>query len=56
MSIVNTLSKEFVSKLGVDKLLDKTFKINDFASFIYHTDHKNLLQMIYVIIARLFRR
>lgn len=32
MSIVNILLKEFVSKLGVDKLLDKTFKTNDFAS------------------------
>ena len=37
------LIKEFVSKLGVDKLLDKTFKTKDSALFRYHTDQKNLL-------------
>ena len=45
------LIKEFVSKLGVDKLVGKTFKTNDPA---YHTDQKNLLQMIYMIIAGYF--
>ena len=49
------LIKEFVSKLGVDKLLGKTFKTNDSASFRYHTDQENLLQMIYMIIAGYFQ-
>lgn len=48
------LIKEFVSKLGVDKLLAKAFKTNDSALFRYHTDQKNLLQMIYMIIAGYF--
>ena len=48
------LIKEFISKLGIDKLLDKTFKTNDPALFRYHTDQKNLLQMIYMIIAGYF--
>lgn len=49
------LIKEFVSKLGIDKLLGKAFKTNDLALFRYHTDHqKNLLQMIYIIIAGYF--
>lgn len=40
------LIKEFVSKLGIDKLLSNAFKINDRAAFRYHTDQKNLRQMI----------
>ena len=48
------LIKEFVSKLGIDKLLGKAFKTNDSALFRYHTDQKNLLQMIYMIIAGYF--
>ena len=48
------LIKEFVSKLGIDNLLGKVFKTNDSALFIYHTDQKNLLQMIYMIIAGYF--
>ena len=48
------LIKEFVSKLGIDMLLNKTFKTNDSALFRYHTDQKNLLQMIYMIIAGYF--
>ena len=48
------LIKEFVSKLGVDKLVGKTFKTNDPALFRYHMDQKNLLQMIYMIIAGYF--
>ena len=62
MSIVNTLAsdagllliKEFVSKLGIDKLFVKSFKTNDSALFRYHTDQENLLQMIYMIIAGYF--
>ena len=48
------LIKEFISKLGIDKLLDTTFKTNDPALFRYHTDQENLLQMIYMIIAGYF--
>jgi len=38
-------SKEFVSKLGIDKLFRQSFKTNDSALFRYHTDKENLLQM-----------
>lgn len=48
------LNKEFINKLGIDKLLDKTFKTNNPALFRYHTNQKNLLQMIYMIIAGYF--
>ena len=48
------LIKEFVSKLGIDKLLDNVFKTNDPALFRYHSDQKNLLQMIYMLIAGYF--
>ena len=47
------LIKEFVSKLGIDKLLGKAFKTNDSALFRYHTDQENLLQMIYMIISKM---
>ena len=39
------LIKEFVNKLGIDKLFSHSFKTNDSASFRYHTDKENLLQM-----------
>ena len=48
------LIKEFISKLGIDTLLEKAFKTNDPALFRYHSDPKNLLQMIYMIIAGYF--
>ena len=48
------LIKEFVSKLGIDKLFSHSFKTNDSASFRYHTDKENLLQMIYMIIISYF--
>ena len=48
------LIKEFVSKLGIDRLLCHSFKTNDSALFRYHTDKENLLQMIYLIIAGYF--
>ena len=48
------LIKEFVSKLGIDNLLGKVFKTNDSALFRYHTDQKNLLQMIYMIMVGYF--
>ena len=46
--------KEFVSKLGIDKLFGQSFKTNDSALFHYHTNKENLLQMIYMIIAGYF--
>ena len=39
---------------GFNKLLRKTFKTNDSASFRYHTDQEKLLQIIYMIIAGYF--
>ena len=48
------LIKEFISKLGIDRLLSHSFKTNDSALFRYHTDKDNLLQMIYMIIAGYF--
>ena len=48
------LIKEFVSKLGIDKLFSQSFKNNDSALFRYHTVKENLLQMIYMIIAGYF--
>ncbi len=48
------LIKEFVSKIGIDRLFGHSFKTNDSASFRYHTDKENLLQMIYMIIAGYF--
>ena len=48
------LIKEFISKLGLDKLLGKAFKTNDSALFIYHTDQEGLLQIIYMSIAGYF--
>ena len=46
--------KEFVSKLGIDRLFSHSFKTNDSALFRYHTDKENLLQLIYMIIAGYF--
>lgn len=48
------LIKEFVSKIVIDRLFSHSFKTNDSASFRYHTDKENLLQMIYMIIAGYF--
>ena len=41
--------KEFLHALGFEKLLKDNFKTNDTAMFRFHTDDKNLLQMIYQI-------
>ena len=38
------LIKEFVSKLGIDKLFSRSFKTNDFALFRHHTDKENHTQ------------
>ena len=48
------LIKEFISKLGIERLLNHLFKTNDPAVFRYHTDRDNLLQMIYMIMAGYF--
>ena len=40
------LIKEFVSKIVIDRLFSHSFKTNDSASFRYHTDKENLLQMM----------
>ena len=36
------LIKEFVSKLGIDRLFSRSFKTNDSALFRYHTDKEKL--------------
>ena len=48
------LIKEFISKLGIERLLNRSFKTDDSAVFRYHTDRDNLLQMIYMIMAGYF--
>lgn len=48
------LIKEFAAKLGFIKLIRKYFKTTDTAAMRRHTDDKNLMQMIYQIIAAYF--
>ena len=43
------LIKEFISRLGIERILNRLFKTNDSAVFRYHTDRDNLLQMIEVL-------
>ena len=43
------LLREFLSKLGFDKLISREFKTTDSASYRFHTDSQNLLQMIFQI-------
>ena len=43
------LIKEFISRLGIERILNRSFKTDDSAVFRYHTDRDNLLQMIYMI-------
>ncbi len=43
------LLREFISKLGFDKLISREFKATDFASYRFHTDSQNLMQMIFQI-------
>lgn len=49
------LIKEFLYKIGADKLIRKLFKTNDIAGYRIHTDGDNLLQMIYQIISAYFK-
>ena len=48
------LIKEFAAKLGLISLIRKYFKTTDTAAMRRHTDDKNLMQMIYQIIAAYF--
>ena len=48
------LIKEFAAKVGFIKLINKFFKTNDHTTCRKHTDSKNLMQIIYQIIAAYF--
>ena len=48
------LIKEFAEKIGLVKLVYRLFKTNDTATFRFHIDPENLLQMIYQTIAAYF--
>jgi len=48
------LLKEFIGKMGFDRLLRQPFQTDDSASFRYHTDNNNLLQVIYQIFSAYF--
>ena len=49
------LTKEFIKKIGFEKVIKKIFKTNDSASFRFHTDTENLQQEIYQTIAGYFQ-
>lgn len=49
------LVKEFVHKIGLDRVIKSTFKTNDTASFRIHKDEENLQQEIYQTIAGYFQ-
>ena len=48
------LIKEFAAKVGLIKLVKQLFKTHDQASFRFHTDADNLMQVIYQIISAYF--
>jgi len=48
------LIKEFISKMGFDRLLSEQFQTNDSAVCRTHKDDKNLFQVIYQTIAAYF--
>jgi len=48
------LIKEFIAKIGLDKLISKVFQTNDSAKFRYHEDDDNLLQVLYQILSAYF--
>lgn len=48
------LFKEFLFKIGADKLISRFFKTNDAASYRIHKDDDNLQQVIYQIISAYF--
>ena len=41
------LIKDFIEKIGLKKLVYRIFQTNDTAYFRFHSDPKNLLQMVY---------
>ena len=49
------LLKEFIHKIGFDKVIKSVFKTNDTATFRIHKDTENLLQEIYQTIAGYFQ-
>jgi hypothetical protein len=49
------LIKEFIHKIGFEKVIKNKFKTNDSASFRIHKDEENLLQEIYQTIAGYFQ-
>lgn len=49
------LIKEFVHKIGFEKVIMDNFKTNDPATFRYHKDTENLLQEIYQTISGYFQ-
>ena len=48
------LLNEFICKMGFDRTLSEMFKTNDTASFRWHTDYQNLMQMIFQIFSAYF--
>ena len=48
------LLKEFSAKIGLETLVASTFKTNDNASFRFHTDPQNLMQVLYQIFGAYF--
>ena len=46
--------KEFMEKIGFERVLNENFKTNDTAKCRIHTDVKNLLQMIFQILGAYF--
>ena len=48
------LLKEFISKMGIEQLLNQEFHTNDSATFRFHKDDENLLQVLYQIFAAYF--
>jgi hypothetical protein len=49
------LIKEFLHKIGAERLIDKVFQTNDTAKSRIHKDEQNLLQVLYQIFAAYFR-
>lgn len=48
------LLNEFISKMGFDKILRDTFRTNDTATYRWHTDYDNLMQIILQIFSAYF--
>ena len=49
------LVKEFINKIGFEKVIKNMFRTNDTATFRFHVDAENLLQEIYQTIAGYFQ-